>query len=116
MYISNWKYGRYECDKLKFSAFLYHLVKKTVMVSDGFNQTSFYQFIQEMVFRELKQNVRTFNNRVNKLNILDEAVKRPMDYAKHPDLRYFQHLKKKFRETNFFEGMERLSEGFSSFL
>lgn len=109
-------YGQNECDKLRFSAFLYYLVKNTCIKSDRFNQTSFYQFIQKKVFRDLKQNVRTFNNRVTELNILDKAVKRPMDYAKNQVFLDFQHLEKKFRETDFFEGLKRLRSGLSKLL
>jgi len=108
-------YGEKEYDKLRFSAFLYYLIKDTCFKSDRFNQSSFYQFIQKKVFCDLKQNVRTFNNRVTELNILDEAMENPLDYNKDSDFLDFQHLKKNFRETDFFKGLKRMCDGLHKF-
>lgn len=102
------KYGEKEYDKMRFSAFLYYLVKVKGFKGDNFSQTRFYEFIQKKVFCDLKQNVRTFNNRVTELNILDKAVKHPMDYAKNPDFKDFQHLEKEFRESDFFKSLKNL--------
>lgn len=108
-------YGEKEYDKLRFSAFLYYLVKDTCFKSDRLNQSSFYQFIQKKVFRDLKQNVRTFNNRVTELNILDKAMEHPTNYDKDSDFLDFQHLKKKFRKTSFFESLKRMCDDLHKF-
>lgn len=108
--------GQDEHDKVKFAAYLYYLTKGEGFKGDHFNQTRFYQFIQEKVFYGLKQTVRTFNSRVNSLSFLDKAVKHPTDYAKDLDFRYFQHLKSKFQKSDYFTSLKRLRSGLSTFL
>lgn len=95
-------YGQDKHDKVKFAAYLYYLIKIKGFKGDNFSQSRFYQFIQEKVFYDLKQNVRTFNNRITELDLLTEATKHPMDYVKNRDFRYFQHLKSRFQESDYF--------------
>lgn len=104
------------CDKMKFAAFLYYLVKDSVFTGNRFSKTRFYMFIQQKVFKELEQNLRTFNNRVTDLAFLDKAMKHPKDFAQNPDFTYFQHLKSKFQNSDFFKSLARLRSGLSSFL
>ena len=112
MYVNCARFGQNVYDKLQFSTFLYYLLKDSFIISDNFNQTSFYQFVQKKVFYGLNQNVRTFNNRVTELKMLDEAVKHPKDYERNPDFCYFRYLKKKFRYTDFFSNLEQFYKEF----
>lgn len=105
--------GQDEYDKVKFAAYLYYLIKLNGFKGENFNQSRFYDFIQKNVFTELEQKtLRTFNNRVNSLKILDNAEMSD----KHTDVCYFQHLKDKFQNSSFFENLKRLRSIFPHFL
>lgn len=105
-----------ESEKTKFAAFLFYLVKNAVFVGNKFNQTTFFEFVQKKVFVGLNQDVRTFRNYVNSLEFLERAVKNPKDFAKNLDFEYFQRLELKFRDTHFFQCLNRLRNNLSKFL
>lgn len=105
-----------ESEKTKFAAFLFYLVKNAVFVGNKFNQTTFFEFVQKNVFIGLNQDVRTFRNYVNSLEFLERAVKNPKAFAKNLDFEYFQHLELKFRDTHFFQCLNRLRNNLSKFL
>lgn len=105
-----------ECDKLKFSAFLFYLVKMEGLGGERWTQGRFYEFIQMKVFTDLGQGVRTFNGRLTELAFLPKAVKKPKEYEANSDFKYFQSLIIKFRKTPFYNHLRVLRGNVSTFL
>ncbi|MBQ8593797.1 MAG: hypothetical protein IJ467_05840 [Bacteroidaceae bacterium] len=105
-----------ECEKLKFSACLFYLVKIEGFGGERLTQGRFYEFIKAKVFTELDQNVRTFNNRLTELEFLLEAVKDPEAYRTNAGFKYFRNMMNKFRNADFYKNLRKLRGCVSLFL